>query len=136
MVRFIKLTHFIADKLTHYELKVFQQYNIRSKEDFLKAGWIKIFYGIGEEDLIELSGADFALYLKFLKSQAIMFLVLSIINCAILIPIYYKGYPQPNEIVLDFSKTSIINILGTPSRVWVAFAFVFINSIAAYIIVY
>ena len=89
-----------------------------------------------EPDMIELAGSDFTLYLKFLKFTAIMFLLLSLINCAILIPIYATGKPRENEVVINLSKITILNIFGSREKVWVSFGFVYINSIAAYIIVY
>lgn len=90
-----------------------------------------------ECDMIELSGTDLVLYLKFLKMSAYMFLLLTVINCAIMIPIYATGHPlggQPDNI--DLTKVTIINALGSTTKVWISMAFVYVNSAAAYFMIY
>lgn len=87
--------------------------------------------------MIELSGTDLVLYLKYLKMSAYLFLLLSVINCAIMIPIFATGHPLqglPDNI--DLSKVTVVNALGSDSKVWVAFVFVYVNSAAAYLMIY
>lgn len=51
-------------------------------------------------------------------------------------PVYANGDPLKGEETLSFSKITIINVLGSPSKIWLAFGFVILNSIAAYLVVY
>jgi hypothetical protein len=54
-----------------------------------------------------------------------------------MIPIYATGHPlDGHPEYIDLSKVTIVNALGIPAKVWVAFAFVYINSAAAYFMIY
>ena len=50
--------------------------------------WVYQLYKISDKQIFELTPADGYLYLFFLKGAALLFLVLTILNCGILIPIY------------------------------------------------
>lgn len=58
------------------------------------------------------------------------FLVLVIINCATLIPIYATA--DPEEKVITLAETTVINVWLSEWRVWIAFVFILINAALAY----
>jgi len=60
----------------------------------MNRNWIQILYRATEEDLTELQGTDLTLYLKFLKTCAIIFLVLTVLNSLGMIPLYITGEPK------------------------------------------
>ena len=63
--------------------------------------FLKILYGVGESDMIQLVGTDFTLFTKYLKYNAMMFAVMTILNFAILLPVYLTG--SPKEVIGHFS---------------------------------
>ena len=50
-------------------------------------------YGVGENDLIQLGGTDFTLFTKYIKYNAVLFAITTLINCPILLPVYVSGDP-------------------------------------------
>ena len=68
-----------------------------------------------------------------------MFLALTVINCSSLLPLYLSGDPiqdEENEVPSHFSQFTIANILNNPSKIWVSFALVILNSAIAYFTVF
>ena len=46
---------------------------------------------IDEDTMVRLMGTDYCFYMRFLRQQAWMFLLLFVINFTVLVPVYYSG---------------------------------------------
>ena len=86
--------------------------------------WFSVLKGIKDNDLKLICGTDVALYIVFLRLSAKFFAILTILNCAIFMPIYITGYPANENDVKDkegrtslISLITIINITGYKEKV-------------------
>ena len=59
--------------------------------DIKEADWLGLLQIIDETTMTRLMGRDMALYLKFLKYQAIMFSAIFMISFSFVIPVYVTG---------------------------------------------
>ena len=88
--------------------------------------WFKILYKTSDEDMKIISGTDGALYVMFLRFVSLLFLVLTVVNCIFIIPIYISGDPSPkqlaalyqqNQTYYDLYKVTVINISDNGTKV-------------------
>ena len=107
-------------------------------EELNKTYWFTILFQASEEDMIQLSGTDLVLYLKFQKNNSYLFLILMILNCSVLLPIYITGDPDYSNgiIVGDLDKLTIINVSAQRWKLWVSFSFVIINTLISYLMLF
>ena len=61
---------------------------------------------LDENTMVRLMGVDLVLYLKFLKNQAVMFLLLFAINFTILVPLYYSGADASKYTLVAYDPSS------------------------------
>ena len=59
--------------------------------DIKEADWLGLLQIIDETTMTRLMGRDMALYLKFLKYQALMFSAIFMFSFSFMIPLYYTG---------------------------------------------
>ena len=60
-------------------------------KNFQNMSWVNQLYACDEDTVIALMGRDVAIYLKYLKYTATMFLVIFCLSFAVLIPLYWSG---------------------------------------------
>jgi Late exocytosis, associated with Golgi transport len=58
--------------------------------------WFRVLWNLTDEKLLELNGADYTLYLVFLRQTAKFFAVVSIFNAIFMIPMFVSGDPVTN----------------------------------------
>jgi hypothetical protein len=58
--------------------------------------WFRVLWNLTDEKLLEINGADYTLYLVFLRQTAKFFAVVSIFNAIFMIPMFVSGDPAPN----------------------------------------
>jgi len=58
--------------------------------------WFKVLRNLKDDKILELNGADYTLYLIFLRYTAVLFFVISVYNCIFMIPMYVTGTPAPD----------------------------------------
>ena len=61
--------------------------------------WWNVLNKISDDDINKFIGTDYALVMKYLKMNGILFLVSTVINCIVLIPTYATGHPLNNQSV-------------------------------------
>lgn len=93
--------------------------NQTSKPIFLFKGfsgmfnWFKVLRNLKDDKILELNGADYTLYLIFLRYTAVLFFVISVYNCIFMIPMYVTGTPAPelrNQTVTIMNDITVLNI--------------------------
>ena len=102
----------------------------------MKANWFKLLWRIKEEDLQELQGTDHVIYMKFVKYMSNLFFGIMCFNLLLLLPIYKTGSASDQFQVSDFTQLTIINVTGSPNRIWASFMLLIVNSLAALYVVY
>lgn len=58
--------------------------------------WFRVLWNLTDDKLLELNGADYTLYLVFLRQTAKFFAILSIFNAIFMIPMFISGDPVAN----------------------------------------
>ncbi len=74
--------------------------------------WFRVLWNLTDEKLLEINGADYTLYLVFLRQTAKFFAIVSIFNAIFMIPMFVSGEPAEN---LPLQKTimntiTVINV--------------------------
>jgi len=82
-------------------------------------GWFKALWHLNDDQLIEICGTDYTLYLIFLRMTAILCFVITIFNGVVMVPIYLTGDPMASddyklvETIPEMSAATVLNITGT-----------------------
>ena len=73
---------------------------------------------MNDAKLLEINGADYTLYLVFLRQTAKFFLVITIFNAIFMIPLYVTGTPAQNSPALNtiMNDITVLNINENPGR--------------------
>jgi len=58
--------------------------------------WFKVLWNIKDQDLIQLNGVDYTLYLVYLRYAAMLFAAVTLFNCLVIMPVYASGEPIVN----------------------------------------
>jgi len=61
--------------------------------------WFKVLWNLTDEKLLELNGADYTLYLVFLRYNANFFAILTLFNIIFMVPMFVSG--EPDQKALD-----------------------------------
>lgn len=61
--------------------------------------WFKVLWNIKDQDLIQLNGVDYTLYLVYLRYAATLFTAITLFNCLVMIPVYASGKPIVNPLL-------------------------------------
>ena len=109
---------------------------MHTREQLLRANWLKLLWSIREEDLQELQGTDLVLYMKFLKYMSYYFLLIMSLTLIFLVPIYVTGRASPDYKTSDFTALTAINVTGTTDRLWAAFLLVVSVSLLGFYLVH
>jgi hypothetical protein len=56
--------------------------------------WFKVLWRLNDDQIQQMNGTDYTLYLIFLRFSAWFCLVITVLNCLIYIPIYVTGKPN------------------------------------------
>ena len=89
--------------------------------------WFKALWHLKDDQLIEICGLEYTLYLVFLRMSAILCFVITIFNGIILVPIYLTGEPMPSDdykkvdTIPEMSAATVLNITSTPSKMIFAY---------------
>jgi len=109
-----------------------------SRVQLEEKNWYSILMEMSDHDLQTISGADCVLYLKFQKYTFYLFGLLSLLNCASLIPIYTTGNPKPSEAdyLSDLGRLTVLNITDSKAKIWAVFSFIILNTVVTYVFLY
>jgi hypothetical protein len=77
--------------------------------------WWRILWNLNDTKLVELNGADYTLYLVFMRYAACFFVAISAFGMIVMAPVYNAGEPRPVKITGDetltiMNKITILNI--------------------------
>jgi len=79
--------------------------------------WFKVLWNLTDEKLLELNGADYTLYLVFLRQTAKFFAVISIYNAIFMVPMFVSGTAAPNPLKPTIMNTiTVINVTNNPGK--------------------
>lgn len=81
--------------------------------------WIFPLWSTTEEDLVNLVGMDAALFMRFTRMCRNIFVILTVLGCAILIPVNWSNF-TPDDVWL--AKVTPRNVWGNPHWATVVFA--------------
>lgn len=101
--------------------------------------WWQVIYNISESDINKFIGTDFAIVATYIKINAILFLIISLLACSVLLPLYLSGDPLPIDYFLKsgtFQDITMMNIMGLPNKLWVSFVIMLINTALTYFSMY
>lgn len=80
--------------------------------------WFRVLWHITDEKLLEINGADYTLYLVFLRQTAKFFAVVTVFNAIFMIPMFLSGEPVP-ELPLKptiMNNITVINVTENPGK--------------------
>lgn len=89
--------------------------------------WFKALWHLNDDQLIEICGTDYTLYLIFLRMSAILCFVITIFNGVVMVPIYLTGEPMASDdykkvdTISKMSAATVLNITSTPSKMIFAY---------------
>lgn len=109
---------------------------MHTREQLLRANWLRLLWSIREEDLQDLQGTDLVLYLKFLKYMSYYFLLIMSLTLVFLVPIYVTGTASQDYKTSDFTALTAINVTGTSERLWAPFILVVSVSLLGFYLVH
>lgn len=72
--------------------------------------WFRVLWNLTDEKLLELNGADYTLYLVFLRQTAKFFLVMTVFNAVFMIPIYISGNSNTDLPSIMLNSITVNNI--------------------------
>lgn len=98
-----------------------------------------MLWKLNDDQLVELNGVDYTLYLVYLRYCAVLCCIFTVFNSIIMVPIYATGSPTTLEFV-NWSSMNVLTLLNvTANNRKMGFAF-FITilpvSACAYILLY
>ncbi len=94
--------------------------------------WVAPLWKITEKDMVQIVGMDAAVFMRFTVMCRDLFIVLSIIGCAVLIPINYNYSVRfPNDVWLAWLGPS--TVFGTPQWAQVIVAWLFNLTICGFL---
>ncbi|KAK4041397.1 hypothetical protein C8A01DRAFT_34595 [Parachaetomium inaequale] len=83
--------------------------------------WVVPLWATSELDMVNLVGMDAALFMRFTRMCRNIFLVLSLLGCAILIPVNWSNFAAWAD-ATSVSRITPLNVWGSPLWATVAFA--------------
>ena len=89
--------------------------------------WFKALWHLDDNQLKDICGTDYALYLIFLRMSAILLACITLFNCVFMVPLYVTGEPMPSDdyrLVETMSKmnaATILNVTGTEYKMILAY---------------
>ena len=57
--------------------------------------WFKVLWALDDKKMLSIVGADYALYLIYLRYAGILCTAITVFNLCVMIPIYVSGTPLP-----------------------------------------
>ena len=87
----------------------------------------KALWHLSDDQLVEICGTDYTLYLVFLRMAAVLCFVITAFNGVVMIPLYLTGEPmasddhKQHESIATMSAATVLNITGTASKMIFAF---------------
>mmetsp|Transcript_534 Transcript_534/g.1825 ORF Transcript_534/g.1825 Transcript_534/m.1825 type:complete len:775 (-) Transcript_534:177-2501(-) len=104
-------------------------------------GWLLPTVAVDLDSMAQTHGLDAVMFLRFLRTSAYMFGVLSIGTAALLMPIYATGQnknlpPDHPQFVTGINILSIANLTAKDGRLWGTLVAEFVTAIIIYIFTY
>ncbi|KAL2130665.1 hypothetical protein VTI74DRAFT_6105 [Chaetomium olivicolor] len=81
--------------------------------------WVIPVWRMSEEELVSLVGLDAAIFLRFMRMCRDIFVILSVLGCAMLIPINWTNFSPPDSWLYQITPR---NVWGSPHWATVVFA--------------
>ena len=72
--------------------------------------WFKVLWNITDDNLIEINGIEYTLYLVFLRYASLFFYAITMLNLVCFIPIYLTGTPNTSPLFIVKYETTMNNI--------------------------
>jgi hypothetical protein len=86
--------------------------------------WIFPLWSTSEQDLVNLVGMDAALFMRFTRMCRNIFLILAVLGCAVVVPIYYTNFAGINDNGNWLLRVTPMNVWGPPHWATVVFAWI------------
>ena len=89
--------------------------------------WLKVLMALDDNQLKEICGTDYALYLVFLRMTAKLLLGITLFNSIIMVPIYMTGEPMASddyrliETMSSMNQATVLNITATHPKMIFAY---------------
>lgn len=61
------------------------------------SNWVKIVWQLNDDQIQKMNGTDYTLYLVYLRYAGWVCLILTLVNCSLMIPIYASGKPMKDD---------------------------------------
>lgn len=81
--------------------------------------WCRALWHMDDNQLREICGPDYALYLVFLRFTSVLLFVITLFNCVVMVPLYATGEPMASDdfhIVAGMSKMNAATVLNITAR--------------------
>jgi len=79
--------------------------------------WFKVLWNIKDQDLIQLNGVDYTLYLVYLRYAAMLFAAITLLNSLVIMPVYASGEPIVNQYLnytdSTLNEVTVLNITAS-----------------------
>ena len=79
--------------------------------------WFKVLWNIKDQDLVQLNGVDYTLYLVYLRYAATLFAAITLFNCLVMMPVYASGEPIVNQYLnytdSTLNEVTVLNITAS-----------------------
>lgn len=73
--------------------------------------WFKVLWSIDDKKMLRIVGADYALYLVYLRYAGNLCVAITLFNLCVMIPIYVSGDPLTDDDYKVNSELSSMNLL-------------------------
>jgi hypothetical protein len=103
-------------------------------KDYSFLAWIRFVYNTDDKQVFSLCNAEGFLYLYFLRSAGIFFLILSVSSIVVMIPLFIVKFENVERQLLQ--KLTIENAYDSSAKLYVVLLFSFIYTFMAYFFVY
>jgi len=71
--------------------------------------WFKVLWNIKDQDLVQLNGVDYTLYLVYLRYAATLFAAITLFNCLVMMPVYASGDPTVNQF-MNYTESTLNDV--------------------------
>ena len=84
-------------------------------------------WNLGDDQVQQICGSDYALYLVFLRMTSYLLLAICIFNACIMVPLFMTGDPMPsddvdlNPLMSNMNRATVLNISASPNKMVFAY---------------
>ena len=105
--------------------------------------WFKVLWALDDDQLKEICGTDYALYLIFLRMTSFLLLGITLFNSIVMVPIYLTGEPMASDdyrlidTMSNMNAATVLNITAThPKMIFAYICAIIVIPASALLMVY